>query len=128
MYKPFHLVPANTRIDFMRFHKPAFAFSVILVVASVVLMFTKGLNFGIDFAGGVLMEVQSEQSVDLAQMRSQLDALNVGEVTLQTFGAPNDVLIQGSLPSVRLALDTPDFALQAANNALALKPEYAPAR
>jgi preprotein translocase SecF subunit len=94
MYKPFHLVPANTRIDFMRFHKPAFAFSVILVVASVVLMFTKGLNFGIDFAGGVLMEVQSEQAVDLAQMRSQLDALNVGEVTLQTFGAPNDVLIR----------------------------------
>ncbi|HEY4164003.1 MAG TPA: protein translocase subunit SecF [Dongiaceae bacterium] len=94
MYKPIHLVPANTRIDFMRFHKPAFVLSVIMVIGSVVLMFTKGLNFGIDFAGGVLMEVQAEQTVDLAQMRTQLDALNVGEVTLQTFGAPNDVLIR----------------------------------
>jgi preprotein translocase SecF subunit len=94
MYKPIHLVPANTRIDFMRFHKPAFILSVIMVVGSIALLFTKGLNFGIDFAGGVLMEVQAEQTVDLAQMRSQLDALNVGEVTLQTFGAPNDVLIR----------------------------------
>jgi preprotein translocase SecF subunit len=94
MYKPFHLVPANTRIDFMRFHKPAFILSVIMVIGSIVLLFTKGLNFGIDFAGGVLMEVQAEQPADLAQMRTQLDALNVGEVTLQTFGAPNDVLIR----------------------------------
>jgi preprotein translocase SecF subunit len=94
MYKPIHLVPADTRIDFMRFHKLAFALSVIMVIGSIVLVVTKGLNFGIDFAGGVLMEVQAEQSVDLAQMRTQLDALNVGEVTLQTFGAPNDVLIR----------------------------------
>jgi len=55
MYKPIHLVPANTRIDFMRFHKPAFVLSVIMVLGSFVLLFTKGLNYGIDFAGGVLM-------------------------------------------------------------------------
>ena len=53
---------------------------------SLVLLLTKGLNYGIDFAGGVLMEVQQEQPVDLAQLRGQLDALNVGEITLQTFG------------------------------------------
>jgi preprotein translocase SecF subunit len=96
MYKPFHLIPANTRIDFMRFHKPAFILSVIMVVGSLVLIFTKGLNYGIDFAGGVLMEVQSkqEQAVDLAAMRNTLDSLNIGEITLQTFGAPNDVLIR----------------------------------
>ena len=94
MFKPIHLVPANTRIDFMRFHKPAFVLSVIMVLGSFVLLFTKGLNYGIDFAGGVLMEVQQEQSVDLAQLRGQLDSLNVGEITLQTFGAPNDVLIR----------------------------------
>ena len=94
MYKPIHLVPAGTRIDFMRFHKPAFILSVIMVIGSFVLLFTKGLNYGIDFAGGVLMEVQQEQAVDLGQLRGQLDALNVGEITLQTFGAPNDVLIR----------------------------------
>src|SRR5882724_858545 len=96
MYKPIHLVPAGTRIDFMRFHKPAFVLSVIMVLGSFVLLFTKGLNYGIDFAGGVAMEIQSQQSeaVDLAQLRGQLDALKVGEVTLQTFGAPNNVLIR----------------------------------
>src|SRR4051812_1559057 len=96
MYKPFHLVPADTRIDFMRYHKPAFILSVIMVIGSLVLIFTKGLNYGIDFAGGVLMEVQSkqEQVVDLGHMRTTLDALNVGEITLQTFGGPNTVLIR----------------------------------
>ena len=94
MYKPIHLVPADTRIDFMRFHKPAFVLSVIMVIGSFVLLLTKGLNYGIDFAGGVLMEVQQEQPVDLAQLRGQLDGLNVGEITLQTFGQPNDVLIR----------------------------------
>ena len=96
MYKPFHLVPAGTRIDFMRFHKPAFILSVLMVVGSFVLIFTKGLNYGIDFAGGMLMEVQSkhEQAVDLAKMRGTLDGLDIGEITLQTFGQPNDVLIR----------------------------------
>jgi preprotein translocase subunit SecF len=96
MYKPFHLVPADTRIDFMRFHKPAFILSVIMVLGSIALIFTKGLNYGIDFAGGVLMEVQSkqEQVVDLGQMRGKLDGLEIGEITLQTFGAPNTVLIR----------------------------------
>jgi len=96
MYKPFHLVPADTRIDFMRFHKPAFILSVIMVIGSIVLIFTKGLNYGIDFAGGVLMEVQSkqEQVVDLGQLRGTLDGLEIGEITLQTFGTPNTVLIR----------------------------------
>jgi preprotein translocase subunit SecF len=96
MYKPFHLVPADTRIDFMRFHKPAFILSVIMVIGSLVLIFTKGLNYGIDFAGGVLMEVQSkqEQVVDLGALRGKLDGLDIGEITLQTFGAPNTVLIR----------------------------------
>jgi preprotein translocase subunit SecF len=96
MYKPFHLVPADTRLDFMRFHKAAFLLSVLMVVGSIVLIFTKGLNYGIDFAGGVLMEVQSkqEQVVDLGQLRGKLDGLEIGEITLQTFGAPNTVLIR----------------------------------
>jgi preprotein translocase SecF subunit len=96
MYKPFHLVPADTRIDFIRFHKPAFIFSVVMVIASFVLIFTKGLNYGIDFAGGVLMEVQSkqEQVVDLGALRGRLDSLEIGEIVLQTFGAPNTVLIR----------------------------------
>ena len=59
MFKPLHLVPAGTRINFMRPHKFAFILSVIMVLGSFALVFTKGLNFGIDFAGGVIMEVKS---------------------------------------------------------------------
>jgi preprotein translocase subunit SecF len=94
MYKPIHIVPANTRIDFMRYHKPAFLISLVMVVGTFALLFTKGLNFGIDFAGGLLMEVQSEQPADLSAMRSQLDGLGLGEVALQEFGSPNDILIR----------------------------------
>ena len=94
MYKPIHLVPAGTRIDFMRIHKPALVLSVLMVIGSLALLFGKGLNYGIDFAGGVTMEVQQEQPVDLSALRSQLDGLNIGEVTLQSFGTPNDVLIR----------------------------------
>jgi preprotein translocase SecF subunit len=94
MYRPVHLIPANTRIDFMRWHKVTFAFSLLLVLGSFALIFFKGLNFGIDFRGGILMEVQTQGPADLAGMRSQLDGLGLGEVALQEFGSPNDVLIR----------------------------------
>ena len=96
MYKPFHLIPPNTKIDFIRYHKPALILSIILVIGSVVLLFTKGLNYGIDFAGGVLMEVQTKQAqdVDLGAMRQELDNLEIGEIILQTFGDGRTVLIR----------------------------------
>jgi len=95
MFKPLNIIPHNTRLDFMRYHKITFALSVLMVVGSLVLIFVKGLNFGIDFEGGILMEVQSPQTVaDLADLRGRLDKLNLGEVSLQEFGAPNDVLIR----------------------------------
>jgi preprotein translocase SecF subunit len=95
MFKPLHLIPAGTRINFMRPHKIAFIISVIMVVGSFALVFTKGLNFGIDFAGGVIMEVKSSTPVaDLATMRGELDNLGLGEISLQEFGAPDIVLIR----------------------------------
>src|SRR5215475_7145304 len=95
MYRPVHLIPANTRIDFMRLHKITFAFSLLLVLGSLALIFIKGLNFGIDFEGGILMEVRTQGGpADLTSMRSQLGGLGLGEVALQEFGTPQDVLIR----------------------------------
>jgi len=94
MWKPIHLVRPNTRIDFMRWHRFAFVLAVIMTLGSIGLLAFKGLNFGIDFAGGILMEVRAPQPPALADMRERLSSLGVGEVSLQSFGDPNTVLIR----------------------------------
>ncbi len=66
-----------TNIDFIGLRKYAFFFSGLLMIVSVVSLATKGLNYGIDFKGGVLMEVQSEQPVDMKIVREKLAGLNV---------------------------------------------------
>jgi preprotein translocase subunit SecF len=94
MWKPIHLVPPNTRINFMRWHRFTFALAVIMTLGSIGLLVFKGLNFGIDFAGGILMEVRAPEAPDLADVRHRLDGLDLGEVSLQSFGDPNTVLIR----------------------------------
>lgn len=88
------IVPDNTKFDFMRFRRISFPLSAMLSIVAIVLYFTAGLNFGIDFRGGTLVEVQTQGPADLARMRAALTALDLGEVQLQQFGAPNDVLIR----------------------------------
>jgi len=78
----------------MRFRKIAAIFSLALVVVSAGLFFTKGLNFGIDFRGGILMEIRTDGPADISKLRSTLNELNLGEVQLQEFGQPTDVLIR----------------------------------
>jgi preprotein translocase subunit SecF len=89
------IVPDDTKFDFMRFRRISFPVSALLSMLAIVLFFTHGLNFGIDFRGGTLMEVQSKSGpADLAKMRASLASLGLGEVQLQQFGAPTDVLIR----------------------------------
>jgi preprotein translocase subunit SecF len=90
----FRLVPDNTRIRFIQWRIPAMILSAVLMVASIVGMVYPGLNFGIDFKGGILMEVRTPGPADLASMRSNLNQLGLGEVALQEFGAETDVLIR----------------------------------
>jgi preprotein translocase subunit SecF len=89
------LVPDDTKFDFMRFRRISFPLSALLSVMAIVAYFSIGLNFGIDFVGGTLLEVQSKSGpANLSEMRTKLNALNFGDVQLQQFGAPTDVLIR----------------------------------
>ncbi|MCC7427627.1 MAG: protein translocase subunit SecF [Alphaproteobacteria bacterium] len=88
------LVPDNTRIQFMRGRLAGLVVSMILSVASVVLFFYPGMNYGIDFKGGIVMEVRTPQPAEFAALRSTLSDTGVGEVGLQQFGTPEDVLIR----------------------------------
>src|SRR4030081_2276366 len=89
------IVPDDTKFDFMRFRRISFPASALLSILAISLYFFHGLNFGIDFKGSTLIEVQSKSGgADLPKMRAALSALGLGEVQLQQFGAPNDVLIR----------------------------------
>ena len=89
------IVPDDTKFDFMRFRRISFPISAVLSIVAILLFFFHGLNYGIDFVGGTLIEVQSKTGpADLAKMRATLGGLGLGEVQLQEFGAPTDVLIR----------------------------------
>jgi len=89
------IVPDDTKFDFMRFRRISFPLSAIMSILAITLYFFHGLNFGIDFKGGLLMEVKTISGpADLASMRSTLSGLGLGEVQLQQFGSPDDVLIR----------------------------------
>jgi preprotein translocase subunit SecF len=89
------IVPDDTTFDFMRFRRISFPISALLSIVAILLFFHPGLNLGIDFRGGTLIELQTKSGpADLAQMRAKLTALNLGDVQLQSFGGPSDVLIR----------------------------------
>ena len=88
------LIPANTKIRFIDRRMIYFWASALFIAASVILFAFRGLNYGIDFTGGILIEVRVPGGADLGRMRGQLSALGLGEVGLQEFGAPSDVLVR----------------------------------
>jgi len=92
----FHLrlVPDNTRIPFMKGRFAGIITSIVLSVLSIGLYVYPGLNYGIDFAGGIVIEARTPEQTQFAKMRTILHDLNMGSVALQEFGSANDVLIR----------------------------------
>lgn len=108
--KLINLIPVNTKINFLSIRKIAILASLVLCVASFGLLVTKGLNFGIDFRGGIMLEIRTAQTADLSSIRSNLGSLGLGEIELQRFGKDTDVLIRiesqpGGASGQKLAVD-----------------------
>jgi len=89
-----NFIPYGTRIDFMRWRRSAIIASLALCLASVALFLVVGLNYGIDFRGGILMEIRTAQPAQIAELRAKVNSLELGEVELQEFGRNTDVLIR----------------------------------
>ncbi len=94
------LVPDNTNIRFLRWRVPFYVISLVLMAASITLVFTKGLNLGVDFIGGQMVRVTFVQSktAPVAELRENVGALGFGEPIIQQFGADNQVSIRMKLP------------------------------
>lgn len=89
-----NFIPQNTQIDFIKHRFILLFITAVIVLGSIGAFFVKGLNYGIDFKGGFVIEVRTPEKADLAKLRSDLNALNIGDVKLQDAGTDRDVLIR----------------------------------
>ena len=81
-------------INFVSKFKQANIFSIIFFVLSIILIYFKGLNYGIDFKGGTLIELRTDTSVDASSIRDSLNSMSLGDVNVKKFGKDGDYLIK----------------------------------
>src|SRR5215831_7599743 len=95
LWKPVHLVPAHTKFDFMGKRLWALGLSTAINILSILGVVFVGLNFGIDFEGGIAMQVRAKEgAIHLDELRQTVGALGVGEVSLQAFGDNSSAMIR----------------------------------
>jgi preprotein translocase SecF subunit len=93
-FKPIRFIPDDTKIPFLLLSRFGFFFSGLVSLASVLLFLFVGLNVGVDFKGGTVITVRTEQAANIDQLRNTLDGLGFGSIELQEFGTPNDLMIR----------------------------------
>jgi len=112
-------LPVQPRLDILGRRRYTLGFSVLLVAFSLLALVLQGLNFGVDFRGGILMEVKTKaERADIPALRQTLNGLGLGDVSIQTFGAPDTVLIniqeqEGGAPAQQAAIERVRGALDA---------------
>ena len=89
-----HLIPFDTKIDFLRLRNVALGIAAAMVVASIALLATRGLNFALDFTGGTMAELQFQQPADLDEIRDKLEAAGYENSVVQAFGSERDVVVR----------------------------------
>ena len=102
------LVPDNTNINFMRWRNVALVLSVLITIASLALVGVRGLNLGVDFVGGQMIRVTFPQRINVEELRSDVDRLQLGESSIQESGGPT---------SYQIRLPKPEGGEAAANQA-----------
>lgn len=104
------LVPDDTNIGFLKWRNIAMAISILMIIASFALVATKGLNFGVDFVGGQMIQVTfaDREEAPITELRESIGDLGYGEATIQRFGEPNQVSIRMRLPEE--AVERPEAA------------------
>ena len=92
--KTIKLIKHNTNIQFLKFKKATLIMSITICFFSIFSLFLNGLNFGIDFKGGTLIEVSSDNNINISNVRSVLSSLNLGDVQIQNFGSEKNILVR----------------------------------
>jgi preprotein translocase SecF subunit len=127
MMFPIRWIPAKTAFDFMGVKWIAFGLSLSLSIFAIGLMLVKGFNYGIDFSGGVVMEMRTEKPVELSKIRDLLDhAPFLSSVSLQDVGSPNDIMLrfQPKLAANQSQQVVIDHVKEMLNTAISPSPEY----
>ena len=118
----YKLIPHDTKIDFISKRKYVFLFSIFMTLGSILTFFFHGLNYGVDFRGGFVMEIRTQETADIGALRTKLNDLHVGEFSLQAFGSDKDVMIR--MPSSGESQAEQNAALERVKAALGDNVEY----
>ncbi|AER55936.1 protein translocase subunit SecF [Pseudoxanthomonas spadix] len=91
---PLHLIPNDTRIDFMRHRRPVLAVMLVLLVASLAIIGLKGFDYALEFTGGTVVRAHFEKPVDVDQLRTRLDQAGFQNAQVQNVGSANEVMVR----------------------------------